>query len=110
MPTCLKMYQIKPPGLGAQPVLADDATSTVILPNIAARTIVQDALPTALVNCQYVGISGAEYLALQAGPGAQEPFDYALAGSFFTVALSSVIGSYYLSTVVGSILGLIRRA
>lgn len=110
MPACLKSYWIVPPSIGVTQVLRDKNGINLGMPVPNAQALLPEVIPTtAIADCAFVGISGAEYLALQAAVPAQD-MDYAIAGALFTFALSSVVGLYLAANSVGSILGLIRRA
>lgn len=63
----------------------------------------QTGFPVAVQS--YV-LDASQQNAIEASIG---PFDYSLAGAFWFTAFSGVVGLYFISVSIGSLLGFIRR-
>lgn len=72
----------------------------------ASSCITPDGQTGKPVAVQSYVLDPAQQNAIEASIG---PFDYSLASAFWFTAFSGVVGLYYVSVSIGSLLGFIRR-
>lgn len=72
MPTCLRVYRLVPPNAGVAPVLAYE-DGTRISPAPVALVVSPNLESQSIEGCSIVGLTGAEYQAIQLAIANQSP-------------------------------------
>lgn len=74
MPTCLRVYRLAPPNVGVAPVLARE-DNTRFDPQPIALVVSPNHESQSIPDCAIVGLTGAEYQAIQLAISNHAPAD-----------------------------------